>query len=121
MSSSLSKAQPQGTILFQGYIHVNTVPDIPLIIGVYERCSLINLILPKNDLENPTADNIYPISPYGVNFKSSTLFNALNYSSDVPAITSNFNLMKTPNNGSYQLFHGEFQINIKKYVILFAR
>ena len=110
-------AAPVGTILFQGYINIDTVSSPAVVIGVYERCSLVNLILPKNEIENPTADNVYPISPYGFNFESTALFNALNYSTNTPAITSHFNLMF---NQTYNLYHDGAQISIVKYTIMFG-
>lgn len=75
---------PDGDIIFDGYIIVNTTTN--LIIGIYETGDSTNYLLPTTDSAWNGADNIYPISYVGVNFYSNTLQNGLNTS------FNNFNL-----------------------------
>jgi hypothetical protein len=109
---------PIGTIIFQGYLIVDTTQNPDIIVGIYENCFPINIQLPMNDpVSGPLfADNIFPFTYNGVNFKSETLLNGLGN------ITTNssFNLYNdiiNPPNTNYRLFQTPGNINTNYYQI----
>jgi hypothetical protein len=85
ITSGGQSGQPaSGTVIFDGYIIVDTTTN--LIIGVYETGDTTNRLLPTTDPSFPQADNNYPVTDDGVNFYSNTLQSGLNVS------YNNFNL-----------------------------
>ena len=89
IKSGGQEGQPdaEGTIIFQGKIFVDDTQNI--IVGIYETNNpQTNLLLPMNDEVYDEADNIYPITNPGVNFKSESLKRGLGNSTT----SSSFNL-----------------------------
>ena len=99
IKSGGQEGQPdaEGTIIFQGKIFVDDTQNI--IVGIYETNNpQTNLLLPMNDEVYDEADNIYPITNPGVNFKSESLKRGLGNSTT----SSSFNLY---------IGHGEILLN----------
>ena len=105
---------PIGTIIFQGYLIVDTTQGSNIVVGIYENCFPINIQLPIDDPVGAPfyANNIFPLYYYGVNFKSETLLNGLGN------ITTNssFNLWLTIDY-NYQLYQNPGDINPIYYQI----
>ena len=76
ITSGGQSGQPvAGTVIFDGYIIVDTTTN--LIIGVYETGDETNRLLPTTDPAFDRADNVYPLTIEGFNFYSTTLQNGL--------------------------------------------
>ncbi len=107
ITSGGQSGQPvAGTVIFDGYIIVDTTTN--LIIGVYETGDETNRLLPTTDPAWPSADNIYPVTGAGFNFESDTLQNGLYVE------FNNFNLY---NGGVYYLYNNGVVIDTSYYTI----
>jgi hypothetical protein len=108
ITSGGQSGQPTaGTVIFDGYIIVDTTTN--LIIGVYETGDETNRLLPTNDPAYTSANNIYPLTNPGFNFESDTLQSGLNVS------YNNFNLYHPGNPNApleYILTNAEYEGDI---------